>query len=203
MSKRVLKLPSMLLAFAVGLAACGGGELSLTEYLERIDDAATLAGERGDALLADAAGTVDPTPQQLLSGLKRGLSEVRIPLQEAVDELSPPDQLADLHDLMWDWHRDFITVEQAVAARVGTTDDTAAGWEALSESPEMKAYRSSIAEGKRLCIGFQAELDAISDIGGFADAPWMPGELRGVIETALGCRFFPDRPEDIYRYPPP
>ena len=55
--------------------------------------------------------------------------------------------------------------------------------------------------GNGLCTGFQAELDAISDIGGFADAPWMPGELRGVVETALGCQWFPDRPEDVYRYP--
>jgi hypothetical protein len=196
LSKQVLFVPAMLLA----LTACGSNELSLAEYMEGIDAAATVAGQGGDELFAEAAGMVDVTPAELQAFLERG-REVRVPLQEAVDELSPPEELADLHDLMWDWHAEFITVEQAVAARVGETEDTAAGWEALSDSPELEAYRAALAEGRRLCTGFQAELDAISDIGGFSDAPWMPGELRGVVETALGCQFFPDRPEDVYRYP--
>lgn len=193
---QVLLVSAMLLA----LTACGSNELSLAEYMERIDAAATLADEGGEELFAEAAAMVDVTPAQLQAFLERG-QEIRIPLQEAVDELSPPAQLADLHDLLWDWHAEFISIEQAVAARIVETEDTATGWQALSNSSEMEAYRAALAEGKRVCTGFQAELDAISDIGGFADAPWMPGELRGVVETALGCQWFPDRPEDVYRYP--
>ena len=203
MSKQALIIPSMLLAFAVGLAACGGGELSLTEYMEQVDAAATTAGERGEELVADAAEMGDVAPSQLQAFLERSLGELRVPLQETVDELTPPDQLADLHERLWGWHAELIAVETTLASRVGGTEDTEAGWTALSDSPEMLAYRTTIAKGKQLCNGFQAELDAISDLGGFADAPWMPGELRGVVETALGCQWFPDHPEDIYRYPAP
>jgi hypothetical protein len=197
LNKQVLLVPAMLLA----LAACGGDELSLTEYMEQIDAAATTAGERGEELVAEAAGMTDLTPAQLEAFLEKGLGELRIPLQETVDELVPPDQLAGFHERMWGWHAELINVENALASLAGETDDTVAGWTALSDSPEMEAYRSTLAEGKSLCTGFQVELDAITELGGFADAPWMPGELRGVAETALGCEWFPDRPGDIYRYP--
>jgi hypothetical protein len=67
----------------------------------------------------------------------------------------------------------------------------------------MASYRAAVAEGKQVCDGFQAELDDIAALGVFSDSPWMPGELRGVVEAALGCQWFPEHPEDIYRYPPP
>jgi hypothetical protein len=201
MQLKVRVLISMLLALSVVLAACGSEELSLAEYMERIDAAATEAGEQGEKLVTAASELGDVTPPQLKAFLETGLAELRIPLQETVDELTPPDQLADLHESMWGWHADLIAVETTLASRVGETEDTAAGWTALSDSPQMEEYRAAIAEGKRLCSGFQSELDAITEVGGFSDAPWMPGELRGVVETALGCQWFPDRPEDIYRYP--
>ena len=185
------------------MGACGGDDITLTEYVEQVNVAAEAAGQKGAQLLADAAQTTDPTPAQLQAGLERGLREIRLPLQDAVDDISPPDQLTDLHDVMWDWHAAFITIEQALAARVGTAEDTEAGWESLSDSPEMAAYRAAVAEGKQLCDGFQSELDDIAELGVFADTPWMPGELQNVVEAALGCQWFPDRPEDIYRYPPP
>jgi len=201
MQLKVRVLISMLLALSVVLAACGSEELSLAEYMERIDAAATEAGEQGEKLVTAASELGDVTPPQLKAFLETGLAELRIPLQETVDELTPPDQLAGLHESMWGWHADLIAVETTLASRVGETEDTAAGWTALSDSPQMEEYRAAIAEGKRLCSGFQSELDAITEVGGFSDAPWMPGELRGVVETALGCQWFPDRPEDIYRYP--
>ena len=193
------------LAVSLGLlmGACGGDDITLTEYVEQVNVAAEAASQKGAELLADAARMTDPTPAQLQAGLERALREIRIPLQDAIDDIAPPDQLADLHDLMWDWHASFISIEQALAARFGTADDTQAGWEALSDSPEMAAYRVALAEGKQVCDGFQSELDDIAALGVFADTPWMPGELQNVVDAALGCQSFPDRPEDVYRYPPP
>ena len=113
------------------------------------------------------------------------------------------DQIADLHHLMWDWHGKFIPIEEALAHRAGTAENTAAGWEALSASPEMAAYRASMAEGKQACADFQAELDATVERGVFADTPWIPSELKEVVDIVLGCDGFPEHPEDVYRYPPP
>lgn len=190
-----------LLGIALLLGGCGGGEMSMTEYGERIDAAATEASQRAEELFADAVWTADATPRQLQGLLERGLLEIRIPLQESVDGIDPPAQIADLHDLMWDWHSDFISVEQALVARVGAAEDSVEGWTALSESPEVAAYRSAIAEGKQICDGFQARLDATAERGAFADTPWVPSEMKEVVEAALGCQWFPEDPENVYRYP--
>jgi len=184
-----------LLGIALLLGGCGGGEMSMTEYGERIDAAAAEAGQRADELFGDAVWTADATPRQLQALLERGLREIRIPLQETVDGIDPPAQITVLHDLMW-------SVEEALAARVGETGDSVEGWTALSESPEVAAYRSAIGEGKQICDGFQARLDATAAGGAFADTPWIPREMQEVVEAALGCQWFPEDPEDVYRYPP-
>jgi hypothetical protein len=196
---------SVLLRLSVPLLlwGCSGGEPSLTEYVEHMNDLAGQASQRGGELFTDAAEVTDFTPQIVAAGLERGLREIRIPLQEGVDAIEPPEQVADLHHRMWGWHAEFIAIEEALAARAASAADTEAGWERLSESPEMGAYRAAIAEGKQLCIDFQVELDATSERGDFADMPWIPGEMKEVVAAALGCEWFPERPEDVYRYPPP
>lgn len=182
---------------------CGGDEMSLTEYVERINAVAESAGQTATELFTDAAQVTDFTPQILASGLERGLREIRVPLQEGVDGIEPPEQVAEIHFFMWDWHARFISIEEALAARAGTTEDTEEGWEALSESPEMAAYRDAIAEGRQVCNEFQAKLDATAERGVFSDVPWLPSELTEVVVAALGCEWFPENPQDVYRYPPP
>jgi len=194
-----------LLAVWIGLllSGCGGDDSSLTEYVEHVNAIAGRASEQGSALIAEGNQVTDFTPQHLQAGLERGLREIRVPLQTAADALEPPAQVADLHDLMWSWHARFIPIEEALAARAGAATDTAADWEALSDSPEMAAYRDAIAEGKRVCTDFQAQLDATAARGVFADVPWVPAELSEVVEAVLGCEWFPENPQDVYRYPPP
>ena len=199
MTNRIAPFTLILVLF---LGGCGTGEMSMTEYGERIDAIAGRASQRGAELTAESTGVTDVTPRQLQSGLERGLQEIRIPLQEAADEIDPPAAIAELHDLMWDWHRGFLNVEQSLADRVATTEDTAEGWTALSDSPEMAAYRAAVAEGKQICTDFQARLDA-SELGGaFADTPWMPADMLEVVEAVLGCQWFPDDPSTVYLYPP-
>jgi len=184
-------------------SSCGGDELSLTEYVERINAMERQAGQRAEQLFAEAESVADFTPQQLQAGLERGLREIRRPLQEAADDIDPPKQIADIHDLMWDWHESFIAIEEALAERAGEADDTPAGWTALSDSSEMAAYRDAIAAGKQVCTDFQTTLDATAERGVFAETPWIPGEMKEVVEAVLGCPWFPENPQDVYRYPPP
>lgn len=191
------------LGLAAVLAACGGGEPSLTEYVDSINAASKEATARADQIQADGALTGELTPQQVEAGLQRVLDEIRIPLQEAVDEIEPPKQVASLHALLWTWHAEFITVEMAFADRIGGIENSGAGWRELSDSAEANAYRVSLAEGKQVCIDFQAELDATADRGVFEDVAWLPSELSEVVNAALGCESFPDDPDSIYRVPPP
>ena len=192
---------ALVLAFVI--TACGGSELSLTDYVETINESVALANARAADITAQGVLAADLTPQQIEVGLRRVLEELRIPLQESVDAIDPPEQVAELHTLLWNWHADFIRVESTLAGRMGATPDTEEGWTELSNSPEVAAYRAALAEGKQVCIDFQAQLDATEERGVFKDVPWVPSELSEVVNASLGCDNFPDDPQSVYRYPPP
>lgn len=185
------------LFFMLLVSGCGGGELSLTDYTERVNAIEVHASERGEELAADAGEIDDFTPQDLQAMLEQA-RVIRGEVDEAVNDLVPPEQIADAHELIFDWHTEFIAVEEALATRAGTTPHTPAGWTDLSDSSEMAAYRSAIAEGKRVCIEFQERLDATEARGVFSDTPWIPGEMKEVVERVLGCVWFPDDPDGVY-----
>jgi hypothetical protein len=86
-----------------------------------------------------------------------------------------------------------------LAVRAGTAEN----WEELSDSPEMAAYRHALTEDKQQCADSQTEMNAITERREvFADTPWVPGELKDVVEAVLGCAGYPEHPEDVYRPPP-
>ena len=193
----------LLLALCVAvLFGCGGNEMSMAEYIERTNVIAERAGRQGEVLIAEGEAIEDFTPQHVESWVERGLAEIRIPLQEAADAIEPPERVADLHHLLWDWHAELIAIEEALAVRAGSAGDSVAGWTSLSDSSEMAAYRKTLAEGKQLCLDFQAELDDAVERGVFADTSWIPGEMEEAVEAVLGCSWYPDNPDDVYRYPP-
>jgi hypothetical protein len=189
------------LCLALAIGACGGSEITLTEYVELVNEAAALAGERATQLREEGALGGGTTPQEVEAGIRKGLEVVRIPLQDAVDAIEPPEQVAELHALLWNWHADFIQMETTFAERVGATPHTEEGWKTLYDGPEAAAYRDAIAEGKQVCIDFQAQLDDTEARGAFEDVAWLPSELSEVVTAALGCEWFPDDPQTIYRYP--
>ena len=189
------------------VAACGGGEMSLTDYVEHINATVNRASQQysdlvtspqGAVLVAEGAHLTDFTPQDLQVALGR-VREIEAEVEEAVDAIEPPEQVADLHDFLFDFDDDFISSQEALAARAGT----AADWEEFSESPEMAAYRAALARDKQECAESQAELNTIAERREiFADEPWIPGELKEIFEAVLGCEGYPEHPEDVYRSSP-
>jgi len=196
----------LVLAAATLLFGCGGGELSVPEYVEElnaiVDRArqqyeALVASPQGAVLVAEGAQLADYTPQDLQTAFDR-LKEIEIEVQEATNAVEPPEQIADLHNLFFDFDDDSFTAAQdTLAARAGTAVD----WEELSETPEMAAYRAALAADKNRCTDFEAQLNATEDRGVFADTPWIPGELKEIVGVVLGCAGYPEHPEDVYRPP--
>ncbi len=195
--KRFVLLASITLL----LSGCGGGEMSLTEYVDRVDAImrralqryeVLIAGPQGEVLVAEGAQLADFTPQDLGAALER-LGEIQTEALEAAAAIEPPEDIADLHTLFF---RSLPIEELAVRA------STAADWEELSESPEMMAYRAALVADEQVCNDFQAELDATAERGVFAATPWMPGELEEIVDYALGCGTLLEYPEDVYRPPP-
>ena len=193
------------------LAGCGGGEMSLTEYVQEINAIFERGIEQYEPLATSQEGLVlivgqgshlgiadqgvkltDFAPQDLHVALER-VAEIQAEALAAAAAIEPPEQIGDLHQL---YFRELPIAE--LAARAGT----AADWYELSESAEMAAYRAALAADNEVCAEFQAKLDATAERGVFADTPWIPGELKETVNYALGCDSLPAHPEDAYRPPP-
>ena len=186
------------------VGACGGAESPMTDYVERLNVIVEEARQQYGALVASVEGAVlvaDPehlsafTPQDLQTALGR-VRIIEAGVEEATAAIDPPPQVADLHRLFFDFDSEFIAAQEAVAVRAGSARD----WDELSATPEMAAYRATLAQDKRDCIAAQAEVNAIAEgRETFADTPWVPAELKEVFEVAFGCDGYPANPEDLYR----
>jgi hypothetical protein len=198
------------LGLFVVAAACGGGGLSLSEYVEQVDGIFERGGARYEVLAASPEGVVliagqgahlglsdqgaqltDFTPQELARALEQ-VAAIQAEALATAAEIQPPEQIADLHEL---YFRVLPIAE--LAARAATATD----WDDLSESPEMAAYRKALAADNQVCAELQAKLDATADREVFADNPWLPQELSEIVDYALGCASLPANPEDAYRPP--
>ncbi len=205
----VKRFVPLVLCVALLVSGCGGGdegdELSLTEWVEGLNALIAKASQQYDELVASPQGAVlvaegaqlaDFTPQDLQVALER-LGEIEMEILEAGAAIEPPAQVADLANLLSDAR--FTSARVALAARAGS----ATSWEELSETPEMAAYRTALAGDKQACIDLQAKLDATAERGVFTDVPWIPGELKEVVEAFLSCDGpLLKNPEDVYRPPP-
>ena len=185
-------------------SGCGGGELSLPEYVEElnaiVDRArqqyeALIATPQGAVLVAEGAQLANFTPQDLQAAFEQ-LKTVELEVQEATEAMEPPEQIADLHKFFFDFDDDsFVSAQDVLAARAAT----AADWEELSATPEMAAYRTALAADKETCNDFEAELDATEQRGVFDETPWIPGELKELVALVIGCAGYPENPDDVYR----
>jgi hypothetical protein len=194
------KFVPLALSVTLLVGACGGGEMTLTEYIDRLNAVIGRAVPQGEALFASPEGAVmaegaqlsDFTPQDLRAALER-IGEIEVEVGEGVADIDPPAAVAEFHNLYFDTR--YSSAREALAARAGT----AATWEELSDTSEMAAYRTAVAEDKQACIDFQADMDATEARGAFADTPWLPGELKEIVSALLGCDMYPEHPEDMFR----
>jgi hypothetical protein len=49
------------------------------------------------------------------------------------------------------------------------------------------AYRAIGTEAASLCEEFRANIDATADREVFADTPWIPGNMKEVVEVTFRC----------------
>ena len=196
MNPPTLRVGHVVVAIALLLSGCGGSDLSLSEYVDRLNEINGRTVPQADALISELEQTTTPAG---VAAVMEQMAILRIESVEATEELAPPKQVADLHRILLDWENELIPIEEAFAARAGAV----AGWEELVASAEVAAYRAALVEGKQVCIDFQARLDATTERGQFADTPWIPTELSEVVEARLGCELFPENPQDVFRLPDP
>jgi hypothetical protein len=165
----------------LALVACGGGSLSLTEYAERLDALAVELGEQlvaGDARMSTGTPTLADAQQVLTDALA-----ARTDFQEGLTALDPPDEFADVHSDLVEVHSRIIAAQEAFVARTAT----AATLEELDQSAEAEVYRAIGTEAASLCEELRATINATADREVFADTPWIPEDMKEVVEVMFGC----------------
>jgi hypothetical protein len=165
----------------VTFSACSGGGVSLTEYAETLEALTSVMIEQlevGDVQMATGAPTIEDAREVLT-----GAPDIRLEFQDALTDLDPPEEMADLHGDLVDLHARIITAQQTLAARA----ETATTLEELEQSEELTAYRVTQADAVTVCRELQARIDATADRDIFVDTPWIPGDLKEVVEVTFGC----------------
>ena len=197
------RLVVVLMSVGLIVGACADDELTVDGYAEQVgaiidraagQGAALYASPEGAVLHGDAAALAAYSPADLQVALD-AIGEIEMEVAAATAEIEPPEDVAALHDLMFDDR--FTQARIALAARAGT----AATWEELSATPEMAAYRAAVTRDKQVCYKISEELEAPSEHGMFSDTPWMSGGLQDVVEQVFNCAVYPDNPNDLFRPP--
>jgi hypothetical protein len=180
--------------------------MTMSEYVDSLNVIVEQARQQYEELAASTESGVlaaEPdqlskfTPQDLQAALEH-VRQIEALVDEATSAIDPPEQVAELHSLFFDFDSEFISAQEALAARAGTAVD----WNELSNTPEMAAYRMALAQDKQSCIDAQAHVNAIGEQReAFAGTPWIPAELSEIFEVVLGCNGYPEHPEDVYRPP--
>ncbi|MGI9641973.1 MAG: hypothetical protein ACR2N9_04235 [Acidimicrobiia bacterium] len=192
---------------AIIVASCGGEETSLADYSERVktivDRAAgqygmLVASPEGAVLVAGPDQITNFTPQDLHDALQR-VRQIEAEVEDSIAAIGPPESIAEIHYLFFNFDDDFIQSQEALATKAGTASD----WYELSESREMNAYRTALALDKQQCADFEARLTAISDQReNLADTPWIPSDLKEAFEAFFGCDGYPENPLEVFQPPP-
>jgi hypothetical protein len=198
----------VLMSLSVLSASCADSDMTMTEYVEAIDaifergiesyeeivvspEGQVLIVGQGEhlGLTGEGASLGDFTPHDLHVALE-DVAAIQTEALEAATSIDPPDEIAELHALFF---------RELPIAQLAERAASAADWNELSDSAEMAAYRDALEGDNEACFDFQATLDATAERGVFEDAPWIPSDLKEIVEYALGCSSLPQNPQDAYR----
>ena len=83
--------------------------------------------------------------------------------------------------------RRYIQPPSAMNTVNAAPTNSATTWSEFEQSEEFRDFDAVMEEGLAGCLEFQAQLDATEARGVFSDTPWIPGELKEVVDAALGC----------------
>lgn len=166
----------------VALAAgCGGEEPTLTGYSETLNAlAADLAADLD--VLDERMDVDDATVEDAREVITEGVA-LREQFNDEIDDVVPPALLEDFHNEFLEAHGRVIEAQAAW----GIAATSAEGLDHLAASPEAQEFRLEIAEVVGLCVELQARLDDAAERQEIAGTPWLPTEMKDVVELLLDC----------------
>ena len=174
---------STLACIVVLLGGACASTPSLPEYSGTVEELVTIMNSRIDA--ADSRYEAEPTVENV-GRLATDRMAARSEFIERFGALDPPEEVADLHATALDILTRLATAE-AEWTTVALEVDSAEELNDLWTSVEFHAARAVDEEAVAICIAAQSELDATGERETLSDVPWIPPEMKEVIEVAFRC----------------
>ena len=165
---------------AIVVAACGGGSMSETEYVESLNALVVNATSRFEAAGAAFGQNADPTMEDFVTFVEQQLA-IEYDVRDTFDTLDPPDSIDDVNQIMVD------TLGLIIAAGEGLVDasDTVNGLEELESTPAFAEYQTVNAEADSMCLDVQTKINALATTEAI-DNPWI-ADLRMTVQAFLDC----------------
>jgi hypothetical protein len=173
------------ICLALFVAACGGGSLSLSEYNVQGAALVTVMEQRIFTLDAEWDSQAQ-TVERARSYWDRRL-EARVEALEGLQALDPPDKIAELHETGLDLFSRLTDAEKALAVRVASFE-TVTERDQWWDTTEGRAARAVDEEIDAFCHVFQAVYDATIERVILSDVPWVPSEMKEIVQIDIGCR---------------
>lgn len=170
---------------ALVITACGGGRLSLSEYNVQGTALVTVMEERIYTLDAEWDSQTQ-TVERARSYWDRRL-EARVEALEGLQALDPPDEITELHETGLDLFSRLTDAEKALAIRVASFE-TVTERDQWWDTTEGRAVRAVDEEIDAFCHVFQVAYDATIERVILSDVPWIPSEMKEVVQIDIGCR---------------
>jgi len=177
-----MRFVAMVAVLALLVTACAS-EVSLTDYAEEVERLVVAMNERlDDGEPALDAGSTLARAQAYLADR----ADARNEFLDAFGALSPPEDAAELHAAALDIVTRLAAAEAALAdlaLQATTFEDASAIW----NTPQGEAFQSLDEEALALCLAAQTDFDATADRDAFSETPWIPPEMKEVVEVAFRC----------------
>jgi hypothetical protein len=167
-------------SLAIVVAACGGGSMSETEYVENLNALVVRAGSDLEASFAAFEQIADPTLEEFVAFVEQQLV-VEYEVRDWFEELDPPDSIDDVNQVMVD------TLARILAVAEGLVDvaDTVSSLEEMERTPEFAEYQAVNADADSMCLDVQAKINDLSTRP-VIDNPWIT-DLRLTVRAFLDC----------------
>ena len=173
----------MAVVAGLSLSACSS-PMSLGEYAGEVEHLVETMNERLDA--GEPALAPDSNLEQAQAYFADRV-DARREFLDAFTSLDPPDEVEDLHATALDIVTRLTSAESDLAdlvAAAQTFDEARQVW----TTPQGGVFEALDEEAQAMCAAAQRSLNATEDRDAFADTPWIPAEMKDVVEVTFRCR---------------
>ena len=175
---------SVSVCLSLVVVACGGGDLTLSEYSAQ-GQAITMVMEERIQALDSGLDFQTATTDDVDDYWDRRV-EARVDALEGLQDLRPPATIIELHDYGLDLFSDVVEGEMAMAVRIASFDAVSepSQWWDTAEGKSVQALNQQIFI---LCNQFQVMYDATVARVVLSDTPWIPDRMKEVVQVDIGC----------------